>query len=71
MSAEEAKMEVMSEEVVEPVEEEEDHMLASLESLESLTPELRSSIVEDYQAILNNSREDDKAIKIKEQCIYR
>lgn len=64
-------MEVMSEEVVEPVEEEEDHMLTSLESLESLTPELRSSIVEDYQAILNNSREDDKAIKIKEQCIYR
>jgi 26S proteasome regulatory subunit N6 len=52
-------------------EETEDEMVTSLELLENLTPELRSSIVEDYRAILNNPREDDKAIKIKEQCIYR
>lgn len=68
-SSEEKMVEALPEDVTE--EEVEDEMVTSLENLENLTPELRSSIVEDYRAILNNLRQDDKAIKIKEQCIYR
>lgn len=29
------------------------------------------SKIDDYRIILSNPRDDDKAIKIKEQCIYR
>ena len=36
-----------------------------------LLEESNSNSISDYQALLSNSRIDDKAIKIKEQCIYR
>jgi len=46
-----------------------DEYKTSFEALESST-DLETKIT-DYQALLLNPRIDDKAVKIKEQCIYR
>lgn len=51
--------------------EEEDELVTTFDSLEALTPELKSTIMADYQSILMNPRADEQAVKIKEQCIYR
>ena len=48
--------------------EEEDEYLTSFEAVETSTDE---SKIADYQTLLLNPRYDDKAVKIKEQCIYR
>lgn len=48
--------------------EEEDEYLTSFEAIETSTDE---SKISDYQTLLLNPRYDEKAVKIKEQCIYR
>jgi len=66
--------ETMSTETKEDVEmliegaEEEDEYLMSFEAIETSTDE---SKIADYQTLLLNPRYDEKAVKIKEQCIYR
>lgn len=47
----------------------EDEYISSFDALEA-SPELASKIA-DYQTLLQNPRYDEKAIKVKEQCIYR
>ena len=54
---------------VEEVDEIEDEYNTSFEALET-SPDLESKIA-DYQTLLLNPRFDEKAVKIKEQCIYR
>jgi hypothetical protein len=63
--AEEAKDEVM---LVADVDEE-DEYVSSFDALES-SPDLDAKIA-DYQTLLQNPRYDEKAVKVKEQCIYR
>eukprot|EP01032_Pedospumella_encystans_P023025 gene23025-26079_t len=48
--------------------EEEDEYLTNFEAVEGSTDE---SKIADYQTLLLNPRYDEKAVKIKEQCIYR
>lgn len=55
--------------VVELTEEPEDEYINSFEALEA-SSDLESKIG-DYQTLLLNPRYDDKAVKVKEQCIYR
>jgi hypothetical protein len=63
--AEEAKDEVMAVADV----DEEDEYVSSFDALEA-SPDLDAKIA-DYQTLLQNPRYDEKAVKVKEQCIYR
>lgn len=42
-----------------------------IQSFEALEESDNSDKIAEYTALLNNARDDDKAVKIKEQCIYR
>jgi hypothetical protein len=63
--AEEAKDEVMAVADV----DEEDEYVSSFDALEA-SADLDAKIA-DYQTLLQNPRYDEKAVKVKEQCIYR
>ena len=61
----------MMEMVGEEEEEEEiDELQERFEGLEASTVPVTTQ-VEGYEALIANARVDDKALKIKEQCIYR
>jgi hypothetical protein len=47
----------------------EDEYVNSFESIETAIDQ--TSRIADYELLLQNPRFDDKAVKIKEQCIYR
>lgn len=55
---------------LEEEEEEVDELALAFDTLEASTDTV-SSKVQQYKALLVNSRTDDKALKIREQCIYR
>lgn len=55
--------------VVEVADDPEDEYMSSFDALEA-SSDLESKIG-DYQTLLQNPRYDDKAVKVKEQCIYR
>mmetsp|Transcript_17513 Transcript_17513/g.29535 ORF Transcript_17513/g.29535 Transcript_17513/m.29535 type:complete len:512 (-) Transcript_17513:111-1646(-) len=74
MSSKAKSMEVVAENEVptqQEQEEEEDEYLTSFEALDSLSPEELTSKISDFQTLLQNPRYDEKAVKIKEQCIYK
>lgn len=54
---------------VEVPDDPEDEYMNSFDALEA-SSDLESKIG-DYQTLLQNPRYDDKAVKVKEQCIYR
>jgi hypothetical protein len=47
----------------------EDDFVSNFQALES-SPDLQTKIA-DFEALLQNPRYDEKAVKVKEQCIYR
>lgn len=66
-SSDDTAMEVQPEASTENVELVVDEYAAAFEQLE----EDESKSIVAFKALLQNERVDDKAIKIKEQCIYR
>lgn len=54
---------------VEEVVDGEDEIVSSFKALDS-SSDLESKIA-DFETLLQNPRYDEKAVKIKEQCIYR
>jgi hypothetical protein len=48
---------------------EEDEMKIAFDNVDSLTTE--GDKITEFQKLLQSSRSDDNALKIKEQCIYR